>query len=44
MKIKTTISIDDGLLREADETARRRGLSRSQLFAIAIGDFLHRPE
>ena len=40
--MKTAISIDDGLLQEADETARRMGLSRSRLFAIAVGDFLQR--
>jgi metal-responsive CopG/Arc/MetJ family transcriptional regulator len=40
--MKTAISIDDGLLREADETARQMGLSRSRLFALAVGDFLER--
>jgi len=40
--MKTAISIDDGLLREADETAQLMGLSRSRLFALAIGDFLQR--
>lgn len=40
--MKTAISIDDGLLREADETARMMGLSRSRLFALAVGDFLRR--
>jgi metal-responsive CopG/Arc/MetJ family transcriptional regulator len=40
--MKTAISIDDGLLQEADETARLRGLSRSRLFALAVGDFLQR--
>jgi hypothetical protein len=40
--MKTAISIDDGLLQEADETARRMGLSRSRLFAMAVGDFLQR--
>ena len=38
--MKTAISIDGGLLQEADETARRMGLSRSRLFAMAVGDFL----
>ena len=38
--MKTAISIDDGLMREADETARLMGLSRSRLFALAVGDFL----
>jgi metal-responsive CopG/Arc/MetJ family transcriptional regulator len=40
--MKTAISIDDGLLQEADETARRLKLSRSRLFALAVGDFLRR--
>jgi hypothetical protein len=40
--MKTAISIDDGLLQQADETARLMGLSRSRLFALAVGDFLNR--
>ncbi len=40
--MKTAISIDDRLLQEADKTARRMGLSRSGLFARAVGDFLER--
>jgi len=40
--MKTAISIDDGLLHEADETARRMGVSRSRLFALAVGDFMER--
>jgi hypothetical protein len=40
--MKTAISSDDGLLREADETARLMGLSRSRLFAMAVGDFAPR--
>jgi predicted transcriptional regulator len=40
--MKTAISIDDGLLHEADEIARLLGLSRSRLFALAVGDFLQR--
>jgi predicted transcriptional regulator len=40
--MKTAISIDDGLLQEADETARTMGVSRSRLFALAVGDFLQR--
>ena len=38
--MKTAISIDDGLLQEADEAAHLMGLSRSRLFALAVGDFL----
>jgi antitoxin component of RelBE/YafQ-DinJ toxin-antitoxin module len=40
--MKTAISIDDKLLQEADETARRMGLNRSRLFALAVSDFLQR--
>jgi hypothetical protein len=40
--MKTAISIEDGLLREADATARMLGLSRSRLFATAVGEFLAR--
>jgi predicted transcriptional regulator len=40
--MKTAISINDGLLQEADETARQMGVSRSRLFALAVGDFLQR--
>ena len=40
--MKTAISINDGLLREADETARLMRLSRSRLFTLAVGEFLKR--
>ena len=40
--MKTAISIDDGLLRDVDETARRMGLSRSRVFALAVGEFMRR--
>lgn len=40
--MKTAISLDDDLLRAADEAAQSLGLSRSRLFAIAVGDFLER--
>jgi metal-responsive CopG/Arc/MetJ family transcriptional regulator len=40
--MKTAISINDGLLREVDETARLMRLSRSGLFALAVGEFLKR--
>jgi metal-responsive CopG/Arc/MetJ family transcriptional regulator len=40
--MKTAISMDDEIIREADETARRMGVSRSRLFALAVGDFLRR--
>ena len=38
--MKTAISISDGLLREVDETARLMKVSRSRLFALAVGEFL----
>jgi metal-responsive CopG/Arc/MetJ family transcriptional regulator len=40
--MKTAISINDELLREADETARLMRLSRSRLFTLAVGEFLKR--
>ncbi len=40
--VRIAISVDDRLLYEADETARLMGLSRSRLFALAVGDFLQR--
>ena len=40
--VKTAISIDGQLLHEADETARVMGVTRSRLFALAVGDFLER--
>jgi metal-responsive CopG/Arc/MetJ family transcriptional regulator len=42
--MKTAISIDHEILQEADKTARRMGLSRSRLFAMAVGDFLQRQQ
>jgi metal-responsive CopG/Arc/MetJ family transcriptional regulator len=42
--MKTAISIDDGLLQQADQTARLMGLSRSRLFAVAVRDFLQRQQ
>ena len=40
--MKIAISIADGLLNEADRSARRMGLSRSRFFAFAMGEFLER--
>ena len=42
--MKTAISMDEELLQEADKVARLMGLSRSRLFAIAVGDFLQRQQ
>ncbi len=38
--MKTAISVDDELMREADEAARDLGLSRSGLVAVALRGFL----
>jgi metal-responsive CopG/Arc/MetJ family transcriptional regulator len=40
--MKTAVSMDDRLLHDADETARRLGVSRSRLFSLAVSDFLER--
>jgi hypothetical protein len=42
--MKTAISIDEALLKEADKTAAQMGLSRSRLFTISVGEFLRRDE
>ena len=42
--MKTAISIDDHLLHEADVAARKLGLSRSRLFAVAVHDYLRKRE
>ncbi len=38
--MKTAISVDDDLVREADRTAREIGVSRSRLFSLAMRNFL----
>jgi metal-responsive CopG/Arc/MetJ family transcriptional regulator len=38
--MKTAISIPDFLFEQADQMARRLGLSRSQLYATAVESFL----
>jgi hypothetical protein len=40
--MKIEISMENGLLHDAERTARRMGLSRGRLFALAVGDFLER--
>ncbi len=40
--MKTAISVDDHLMREADDAARRMGLTRSRLVSIALTEYLHR--
>lgn len=39
--MKTAISLDGELLKEADQTARALGLSRSRLFSLALENYLH---
>jgi metal-responsive CopG/Arc/MetJ family transcriptional regulator len=38
--MKTAVSMPDNLFREAEAAARRLKVSRSQLYAIAIAEFL----
>lgn len=38
--MKTAVSIPDALFEEADELARRKGISRSQLYATAVKSYL----
>jgi len=44
--MKTAISIPDSLFKQAEETAKRLGMSRSELYARAVKTFLaaHRKE
>lgn len=44
--MKTAISINDDVYREAELTARVLGLSRSKLYSLAILEFIqtHKPE
>jgi len=40
--MKTAISLPDDLFRSAEAAARKMGMSRSQLYATAISEFLER--
>jgi len=40
--MKTAVSIPDKIFRSADSLAKRLGMSRSQLYATALADFLSR--
>jgi metal-responsive CopG/Arc/MetJ family transcriptional regulator len=42
--MRTTVSIPDELFRQADAAARRLRLSRSELYAKAISEFLKRQQ
>jgi metal-responsive CopG/Arc/MetJ family transcriptional regulator len=42
--VKTAISLPEPLFERADSLARELKISRSQLFARAVGEFLHKHE
>ncbi|HWZ32715.1 MAG TPA: hypothetical protein VNX18_15340 [Bryobacteraceae bacterium] len=42
--MKTAVSVPDDLFRQAEATARRLRVSRSQLYATAISEFLNRQQ
>ena len=44
--MKTAISVPDDLFRQADDFAKRKGMTRSKLYSDAVADYLakHRRE
>ena len=42
--VKTAISLDETLFREAEEWAEKLGFSRSQLFAKAVAEYIRERE
>ena len=42
VSVKTAISIEESLFKEADELATEMNTSRSKLFAMAISEFIQR--
>ena len=38
--MKTAVSIPDGIFREAETLAKKRGMSRSELYATAIAEYV----
>lgn len=42
--VKTAVSMDEGLFRNAEEWAGKLGVSRSQLFARAVEEYVRRRE
>lgn len=42
--VKTAVSMDEGLFREAEEWAEKLGVSRSQLFANAVAEYVRERE
>lgn len=39
--MKTAISIRDDIYKEAEEFARRLGISRSKLYTLAVSEYIH---
>ncbi len=44
VSVKTAVSVPDDLFRQAEATARRLRVSRSELYAKAIAEFLNRQD
>jgi predicted transcriptional regulator len=42
--VKTAISLDESLFREAEDWAKKLGVSRSRLFARAVEEYVRRQE
>ncbi len=42
--VKTAVSMDEALFREAEEWAEKLGVSRSQLFARAVAEYVRERE
>ncbi len=42
--MKTTVSLPESLFEQAEKVARKKKLSRSRLFALALKDYLRREE
>jgi metal-responsive CopG/Arc/MetJ family transcriptional regulator len=40
--MKTAISLDDEILKSADDAAKQMGVSRSRIFSMAMQEFLRR--
>ena len=40
--VKTAVSISEQIFLQAEETAKRLGINRSQLFSAALAEFLER--
>ena len=40
--MKTAVSLPNGLFAQAETEAKRMGISRSELYALALGEFVER--